>query len=91
MKEIRPENATAEGKRERFVRLAERRTSNALRSIRVIGNLANKLHYEFEGSDVKKIVTACTRKSMHSGSVSSVSPEKPRRNSNCERMVFRGP
>jgi hypothetical protein len=56
--EIRAESAAPESKRERFVRLAERRTSNALRSIRVIGNLANKLHYEFDASDVKKITTA---------------------------------
>ena len=47
-----------ESKRDRFVRLAESRTSNALRAIRVIGNLANKAHYEFSAADIKKILNA---------------------------------
>ncbi len=47
-----------ESKRDRFVRLAESRTSNALRAIRVIANLANKAHYDFSPTDVKKISAA---------------------------------
>ena len=46
------------GKRDRFVRLAESRTANAMRSIRVIGNLSNRSHYEFTDTDVRKIVAA---------------------------------
>jgi len=50
-----------EGKREKFVRLAEKRTSNALKAIRLIGNLSNKTHYDYKDADVKKIVTALGR------------------------------
>lgn len=44
------------GKREKFVKLAENRTANAIRAIRVIGNLSNRTHYEFTDADVRKIV-----------------------------------
>ncbi len=53
--------APREDKRAKFIRLAEGRTSNAIRSIRVIGNLANRLHYEFSDADVKKIMTALNK------------------------------
>lgn len=49
------------GKREKFVQLAESRTGNAIRSIRVIGKLGNKSHYEYTEVDVKKIVGALNR------------------------------
>jgi len=52
---------TAAGKRERFVKLAEGRTINAIKAIRVIGKLGNKSHYEFDENDVKKIAAALTR------------------------------
>jgi len=45
-------------KREKFVALAERRTANAIRSIRVIGNLSNRSHYTFSETDVRKIASA---------------------------------
>ena len=45
-------------KRERFVRLTEARVSKALQAIRVIGNLANKNHYEYTEADLRKIVKA---------------------------------
>lgn len=48
-------------KREKFKRLAESRTSNAIRAIRVIGKLGNKSHYDYTEQDVKKIVTALYR------------------------------
>lgn len=48
-------------KREKFVRLAEKRTVNALRAIRLIGNLSNKAHYDFTDGDVRKIVAALSR------------------------------
>lgn len=50
-----PESAD---KREKFVRLAESRTANAMRSIRVIGNLSNRSHYDFTDADIRKILTA---------------------------------
>jgi uncharacterized protein YceH (UPF0502 family) len=48
----------SDGKREKFVRLAESRTANAMRAIRVIGNLSNRSHYEFSDADIRKIVAA---------------------------------
>jgi hypothetical protein len=48
-------------KREKFVQLAESRTINAIRAIRVIGKLGNKSHYEYDDSDVKKIVGVLNR------------------------------
>ena len=45
-------------KREKFVQLAQSRTVNAIRAIRVIGKLGNKSHYEYGEADVKKIANA---------------------------------
>lgn len=52
---------TKAGKREKFVQLAESRTVNAIKAIRVIGKLGNKSAYEFSEADVKKIVGALSR------------------------------
>ena len=51
----------ASNKRQKFVELAERRTVNAIKAIRVIGKLGNRSHYEFEEADVRKIVQALTK------------------------------
>ena len=51
----------APSKREKFVQLAESRTVNAIKAIRVIGKLGNKSAYEFGDADVKKIVGALNR------------------------------
>lgn len=48
-------------KREKFVQIAESRTANAMRAIRVIGKLGNKSHYDYSEADVKKIVSALNR------------------------------
>lgn len=48
-------------KREKFVELAERRTKNAIKAIRVIAKLGNKNAYEFTESDVNKIAKALNR------------------------------
>ena len=48
-------------RREKFVRLAESRTGNAIQAIRVIGKLGNKSAYEFSDADVKKIAGALIR------------------------------
>jgi len=50
-----------ETKRERFVRLAESRTSNAIRAIRTIAKLGNKAQYEFAETDIRKIAGALTK------------------------------
>jgi hypothetical protein len=51
----------ASEKREKFVRLAQSRTINAIRAIRVIGKLGNKSHYQYDEADVKKIVSALSK------------------------------
>jgi len=50
-----------DSKREKFVKLAEGRTKNAISAIRVIGKLGNKNAYEFDDSDVQKIVRALSK------------------------------
>jgi len=45
-------------KRERFVRIAEARTSRAIKSLRLIRNLNNKYLYEFESEEIVLIITA---------------------------------
>jgi hypothetical protein len=49
---------TQNAKRTKFVQLAEKRTVNAIKAIRVIGKLGNRSAYEYEDDDVKKIVKA---------------------------------
>jgi hypothetical protein len=53
--------AESRDKRAKFVDLAESRTVNAIRAIRVIGKLGNRAHYEYDESDVKKIVAALNK------------------------------
>jgi ribosomal protein L7/L12 len=48
-------------KREKFIKLAESRTINAIKAIRVIGKLGNKNAYQFDDSDVQKIVRALAK------------------------------
>ena len=50
--------AAVEERRAKFVELAQSRTVNAIRAIRVIGKLANKSHYDYDEADVRKIVEA---------------------------------
>jgi len=47
--------AVTSEKRNKFVKLAESRTVNAINAIRVIGKLGNKSHYDYSDADVKKI------------------------------------
>jgi len=48
-------------KREKFVQIAESRTVNAIRAIRVIGKLGNKSHYDYTEADVKKIIGSLSK------------------------------
>jgi hypothetical protein len=48
-------------KREKFVKLAESRTRNAIKAIRVIGKLGNKHAYQFDDTDVQKILRALNK------------------------------
>lgn len=43
-----------------FVKLAESRTVNAIRAIRIIGKLGNPNAYEYDEDDVRKIAKALT-------------------------------
>lgn len=48
-------------KREKFVKLAESRTTNAIKAIRIIGNLGNKSNYQYGDEDVRKILSALNK------------------------------
>jgi len=45
-------------KREKFKSLAEKRVERVLKQIRLIGNLANRNHYDYTPEDVSKIINA---------------------------------
>jgi RNA recognition motif-containing protein len=51
--------------REKFVRLATKRVSNALKAIQLIGNLSNKSNYDYTEEDVQKIFKALAEE-LHS-------------------------
>ena len=52
---------SAVDKRKKFIKLAERRTVNAIKAIRVIAKLGNKSAYEFTEADVKRIAGALSK------------------------------
>ena len=45
-------------KTDKFVELAEKRTTRAMKAIRIIGNLSNKCVYEYSQNDATKILKA---------------------------------
>jgi hypothetical protein len=53
-----PAKKGARQKREKFRSLGEARTNNALLAIGRIGNLSNRQLYEFEESEIRKIIKA---------------------------------
>lgn len=55
---MREGQPTSDKKRLKFRELAEKRTSKALESIRLIGNLSNRQTYAFEEAEVRKITKA---------------------------------
>lgn len=50
-----PDLYTPQARRERFKRVAERRTNKILNDIRLLGNTGNKTLYAYDQSDVDKI------------------------------------
>jgi len=50
-----------QGKREKFVELAENRTRNAIKAIRVLAKLGNKNAYQYDDGDVSKIIRALNK------------------------------
>ncbi|MCP5534938.1 MAG: hypothetical protein H7A51_01755 [Akkermansiaceae bacterium] len=45
-------------RRDKFIKLAEARTNNAIKQIKLIGNLSNRGNYSFTEKDVDKIYNA---------------------------------
>jgi hypothetical protein len=43
---------------DKFKELAEKRTNNAIKQIKLIGNLANPSNYDYSDAQVKKIISA---------------------------------
>ena len=54
-------SAKTKDKRSKFVTLAENRTRNAIKAIRVIAKLGNKNAYEYTEADVKRIASALSK------------------------------
>lgn len=50
--------AAKKDKRDKFRTLAESRTNKALEAIKRIGNLSNRQIYEYEESEIQKVVKA---------------------------------
>ena len=44
--------------RQKFVQLANRRVSSAMKAIQLVGNLSNKSNYDYTEEDVAKIMKA---------------------------------
>jgi hypothetical protein len=51
----------SESSRDNFVRLAEKRVNNAIRTLRLIGNLSNRSNYSYSNTDVEKIFRSLER------------------------------
>ncbi len=50
-----------ETKRDRFVRLANKRVNAAIKAIRLVGNLSNRGNYEYTNEDAAAIARALER------------------------------
>ena len=51
----------AETKRQRFQRLAEKRTNDVLERLRILGNCANRVQYDYSSEDARRIFQAIER------------------------------
>ena len=49
---------TGESKKEKFERIAQRRTNLALRFLRLLGNLADRRNYDYSEGHVQQILNA---------------------------------
>lgn len=52
---------TSETKKQRFQRLAEKRTNDVLERLRILGNCANRGQYEYSAEDIRKIFNTIER------------------------------
>ncbi|MBW9151459.1 hypothetical protein KTC97_15075 [Clostridium estertheticum] len=48
----------SEVKKERFKKIAEQRTNKLIKTLRLLGNCANKSNYDYTDEEVKKIFVA---------------------------------
>ncbi len=51
-----------ESKRERFLRLASKRTNNILEQLRTLGNCSNRSAYDYTEEDLNKIFSAIEKR-----------------------------
>jgi len=51
-------SASRESKLQRFERLAQKRVTEALRRLRLIGNLSNRANYEYSDDHVRQLTEA---------------------------------
>lgn len=49
---------TTRDKRAKFIELANKRVSRAIKDLELVGNLANKRNYEYDSEQARKIVKA---------------------------------
>jgi hypothetical protein len=49
------EDAMAEDRHQRFIRIAERRTNRVLEALRILGNCSNRSAYEYDEQELDKI------------------------------------
>ena len=52
---------TSETKKQRFQRLAEKRTNEVLERLRILGNCANRAQYEYAAEEIRKIFNTIER------------------------------
>lgn len=50
-----------ENSEDKFVRIAEKRVNNAIKSIRLIGNLSNRSNYSYTEKDIEVIFLALSK------------------------------
>lgn len=50
-----------DGKRERFKRVATRRTNEVLKKLAILGNCSNRSAYEYTGDEINKIFNEIER------------------------------
>ena len=55
---IRLKTRTKDSKKAAFLKLAEKRTNSALKSLDLIANLANKYYYDYSDEQISKIFNA---------------------------------
>jgi hypothetical protein len=52
------DSTNSRSKREKFLELANKRVSRAIKDIQLVGNLANRKNYEYSEEEAKKIIRA---------------------------------